>query len=95
MLGTRDARNILWDVSSAEWINKRESENRCLVFKTGQEGAGVPGEQRTGVSMMLHHQRGEAETAGLEMKEESFESLSSPLSSALEGEPLPLLYCHY
>lgn len=36
---------------------------------------------------MLHHQRGKAETAGLEMTVEPFESLSPPLSSALEGNP--------
>lgn len=62
-------------------------------IKNRQEAAGVAGEQRTAVSVMLHHQRGDAETAGLQMKVVSFKSLSSPLSSAFEGRALPLRYC--
>lgn len=81
----------MWIVQSGSV--KKESEYRCLVFQTRQEAAGVLGEQRTGVSVKLRHQRGEA--AGLQMKVELFESLLSPLSSALEGELLPLLCCHY
>lgn len=41
------------------------------------------------MSVILHHQRGEAEAAGPKMKVGSFERLPSPPSSALEDEPLP------
>lgn len=55
---------------------------RCLVLKQGRRQQGVGGEWRTGVEVMLHHQRPEAETAGLKMKVEPFETLSSAPPSA-------------
>lgn len=45
--------------------SKENQRNQWLVLKQGRKRQGVPGERRTGVSVMLHHQRGEAETAGL------------------------------